>query len=36
MKKFEATIRFKLEAIIQFQFTKHQVRMFSLCIEVLT
>ena len=36
MNKFESTIRFKLEAIIQFHFTKHQVGKFSLYIEVLT
>ena len=35
MNKSESTIRFKLEAIIQFQFTKHQVRKISLYIEVL-
>ena len=28
MNNFESTIRFKLEAIIQFYFTKHQVRKF--------
>ena len=32
MNKFESTFRFKLEAIIQFHFTKHQVRKFSLYI----
>ena len=36
MNKFESTNRFKFEAIIQFHFTKHQVRKFSLYIEVLT
>ena len=36
MNRFESMIRFKLEAIIQFQFTKHQVRKFSGYIEVLT
>ena len=35
MNNFESTIRFKLEAIIQFYFNKHQVRKFSLYIEVL-
>ena len=36
MNKFESTIRFKLETIIQFHFSKHQVRRFPLYIEVFT
>ena len=30
MNNFESTIRFNLEANIQFDLTKHQVRKFSL------
>ena len=36
MNKIELTIRFKLEATIQFHFTKHQVRKFYSYTEVLT
>ena len=36
MNKFESTIQFKLEAVIQFHFSKHQVEKISLYIEVLT